>query len=224
MNSHSIWTSPLYVATTVGAENYMNLGDNFIKEGLANRITPFITKNGVRSFDTERVYDNVMNKFKFGNLRQKGLYLEETTRRMCYTHRRLMTELAMNLINEKQIDKAKKVMEKCEVEIPEYNVPIDFISGGLDMANIFAILGQKDKAKRYLDLVWKDARQYLDYYMQLSSNRFQQSHNECMTHFYALQRSLEVYNRVDQKARQEHELEFNNLAVQYQSKGGTFNQ
>ena len=37
------WTRPIYVAITVGSENYMNLGDNFIQEGLASRITPFTT-------------------------------------------------------------------------------------------------------------------------------------------------------------------------------------
>ena len=38
------WERPLYVATTVGSDNYMNLGDNFVQEGLAYRITPFNTK------------------------------------------------------------------------------------------------------------------------------------------------------------------------------------
>ena len=38
------WTRPLYVAITVGSENFMNLGDNFVQEGLANRITPFNTQ------------------------------------------------------------------------------------------------------------------------------------------------------------------------------------
>ena len=37
------WTRPLYVAITVGSENFMNLGDNFVQEGLVNRITPFST-------------------------------------------------------------------------------------------------------------------------------------------------------------------------------------
>ena len=37
------WERPIYVATTVGQENYMNLGENFVQEGLANRITPFHT-------------------------------------------------------------------------------------------------------------------------------------------------------------------------------------
>lgn len=43
MISQCDWTRPIYVALTVGEDNYMNLGDNFVQEGLANRITPFTT-------------------------------------------------------------------------------------------------------------------------------------------------------------------------------------
>ena len=58
------WTRPLYVAITVGSENFMNLGDNFVQEGLVNRITPFSTVQNqdseginMRNFDTEKTYD-----------------------------------------------------------------------------------------------------------------------------------------------------------------------
>ena len=82
------WTRPVYVATTVGGDNYMNLGGNFVQEGLAYRITPFTTnKPGAKNFDTEKTYNNVMNRIKFGGLEQKGLYIDETIMRMCYTHR-----------------------------------------------------------------------------------------------------------------------------------------
>ena len=83
------WTRPVYVATTVGSENYMNLGDNFVQEGLANRITPFTTNAaGAKNFDSERVYTNMMTRFKYGGIDKKGIYLDETVMRMCYTHRR----------------------------------------------------------------------------------------------------------------------------------------
>ena len=55
MLSQCNWTRPIYVALTVGQENYMNLGDNFVQEGLANRITPFTTnKPGAKNFDAEK--------------------------------------------------------------------------------------------------------------------------------------------------------------------------
>ena len=118
----------------------MNLGDNFVQEGLANRITPFTTNidgkqvEGMKTFDTEKTYDNVMNRFKFGGLSTKGIYLDETVMRMCYTHRRLLSQLALNLVNEGKDDKAAKVLALCEKEIPTYNVPADYQSGSLELA------------------------------------------------------------------------------------------
>ena len=78
MLANANWERPIYVALTVGQENYMNLGDNFVQEGLVNRITPFTTNidgepvEGMKTFDTEKTYDNVMNRFKFGNVKQPG--------------------------------------------------------------------------------------------------------------------------------------------------------
>ena len=70
------WTRPIYVAITVGSDNYMNLGDNFVQEGLASRITPFTTNvAGTKNFDSERVYTNMMTRFKYGGIDKKGITL-----------------------------------------------------------------------------------------------------------------------------------------------------
>jgi len=112
------WTRPLYVAVTVGAENFMNLGENFIQEGLVNRITPFSTMDNanstginMRNFDTEKTYDVMMNRFKWGGLSKPGLYIDETVARMCYTHRREMADLALHLITKGEKTKALKVLQ-----------------------------------------------------------------------------------------------------------------
>ena len=109
MISHGDWERPLYISTTVGADNYGHLGDNFVQEGLANRITPFNTKKSGRIMDSERMYDNMMNKFKYGGLKENpDIYLDETVVRMCYTHRRLFALLVQQLLAEGKQDKAAK--------------------------------------------------------------------------------------------------------------------
>ena len=60
----------------------------------------------VPCFDTEKTYHMIMTRFKFGNLKQKGLYIDETTMRMCYTHRRLLGQTALQLIAEGKKQKA----------------------------------------------------------------------------------------------------------------------
>ena len=220
------WTRPLYVAITVGDDNYMNLGDNFVQEGLVNRITPFTTTHqgnpiaGMKNYDTEKTYHNVMTRFKYGNLKQRGLYIDETTMRMCYTHRRLLAGLALQLIAENKDAKALKVLEKSEKEIPEYNVPYNFESGGLDMAQAYAMLGQKSKAKKILQRVVLNSTQYANWYLSLSNDRFMQSQSDCLRQFMVLNHAAEIAGMIDKNYANAITKQMNASYRLYQSRGG----
>ena len=215
------WERPLYVATTVGSDNYMNLGDNFVQEGLAYRITPFNTKApGAKNFDTEKVYNNVMNRFKWGGLDKPGLYIDETVMRMCYTHRHLLAQLAMQLIAEGQNAKAEKVLRKAEKVLPEYNVPYTFMSGAADMARAYALIGKKADAARILNKVWADAKSYADYYLQLTGSRFMMSQNDVLRQLYIMQNIADITQACDHSLADQRLKTVNALYAVYQAKGG----
>ena len=221
MIANANWTRPIYVALTVGSENYMNLGDNFVQEGLANRITPFTTKGGgAKNFDTAKTYDNVMNKFKFGGVDKKGIYLDETVMRMCYTHRRLFASLAMNLISEGQIDKAKKVLDKCEKELPDYNVPHDYQSGSVDLARCYVSTDQPQKAQDLINMLWLKSSQYLVFYLSFDGVRFSSSQHDCLIHFYILEQLLNVQDTISKEQADKKEEQLRQMMSIYQSKGG----
>ena len=215
------WTRPLYVALTVSEENYMNLGDNFVQEGLVNRITPFTTnKPGAKNFDTEKAYHNIMTRFKFGNLKQKGLYIDETTMRMCYTHRRLLAQTALQLIAEGKKQKAINILKKADTEIPAYNVTLDYMSGGLDMARGWLMTGQKAKGKEYIEAVWKNASQYLNYYLSLPNDRFLQAEHDCIRQIMIMQNICDAAGMVSPQLEQKYEKQLNNLYSLYHGRGG----
>ena len=215
------WTRPLYVAATVGSDNYMNLGDNFVQEGLAYRITPFTTnKPGAKNFDTEKTYNNVMNRFKFGGLDKKGLYIDETIMRMCYTHRHLFAQLALALIQEGKNDKALKVLRKAEKSIPEYNVPNTFVSGSADLARAYAIIGCKADAARILRQVWNNAKQYADFYVSQEGSRFDMCQTDVMRQLYYMQGISDIAQLVDAKMANEWLKTANAIYAVYQAKGG----
>ena len=221
MLSQCNWTRPLYVATTVGEDNYMNLGENFITEGLAYRISPFTTNaNGAKNFDTEKTYNNVMNRYKFGGLDKPGLYLDETVMRMCYTHRHLFVQLALELIKEGKNDKALKVLRKAEKVLPNYNVPNTFVSGSADLARAYALLGQKNDAKRLLNEVWDNTKSYADYYVQLDGSRFDMCSDSLMRQLYVMQSLSDVMRLIDAKQADKWATVANNIYKMYQMKGG----
>lgn len=215
------WKRPLYVATTVGSDNYMNLGDNFVQEGLAYRITPFTTRNpGVRNFDTEKTYNNVMNRFKFGGLETPGLYIDETVMRMCLTHRHLFAQLALELIAEGKNDKALKVLRKAEKVLPEYNIPLSFMSGAPDIAKAYALLGKKADAKRVLDKVWNREKEYADYYIQQTGSRFDMCQDSMMRQMYILKNISDITSLFDVKSAKKRMDAVDKYYSIYQSKGG----
>ncbi len=215
------WTRPIYVALTVGQENYMNLGDNFVQEGLANRITPFTTnKPGAKNFDAEKAYHNIMTRFKFGNLKQKGLYVDETTMRMCYTHRRLLAQTALQLIAEDKKQKALDILKKADTEIPGYNVTVDYVSGGLDLARGWFLTGQKAKGNEYLSKVWKNAKQYLEFYLSLGADRFAGAQSDCIRQIMIMQSACEVAGMSSPQLEQQYAKQLNALYTLYRGRGG----
>ena len=225
MISQCNWTRPVYVALTVGQENYMNLGDNFVQEGLANRITPFTTnKKGAKNFDTEKTYRNMMTRYKYGGLSRPGLYLDETVMRMCYTHRRLFGQLALQLIGEGKKDKALKVLQKAAKEIPTYNVPMNYMSGGTDIAKAYALLGQKKEALKCLNAVWNDAAQYERYYQSLTGIRFIQAQRDCMVQMSILDQVRTITSLVDRKLAARQKAQLDNFYRTYIGMGGRIEQ
>ena len=215
------WTRPIYVAITVGSENYMNLGDNFIQEGLASRITPFTTnKAGAKNFDTDKVYKNMMTRFKYGGLKAKGLYLDETVTRMCFTHRRLFAQLVNHLITEGKTDQAKKALAYCEQEIPPYNVPLTYMSGANDLAKGYALLGMKKKATEYITAVFENARQYGAYYSSFTGATLSGYQQEAMMQFYIMNNCIDVAEMIDEALADKFYKQLESLTRVYQANGG----
>lgn len=221
MIAHCNWTRPIYVALTVGQENYMNLGDNFIQEGLANRISPFTTNApGAKNYDTQKVYNNLMSRYRYGGLSKPGLYIDETVMRMCYTHRRLFGQLALHLIAEGQKAKALKVLQKAEKELPTYNIPMNYMSGGNDIARAYAMLGQKKKALEIINQVWKNASQYEQYYLSEEGIRFQGSQRDCLMQLSIMTEMSKITELVDPSLAKKQGSQIDAYYRMYVGKGG----
>ena len=221
MLSECNWKRPIYVAVSVGDENYINLGDNTITEGLAYRITPFTTnQEGAKNFDTKRTYDNVMHRFKFGGANTKGIYLDETVMRMCYTHRRIMARLAVQLVSEGKDKEAAEVLDYCEKMLPAYNIPHNYASGSLDMARAWAALGNNKNAIQMVNQLWKNSIQYATWYLNLDSQQFALSEDSCYMHIYILNQLLQLGETVDEEWGKKQEPVLNSILRAFQERGG----
>ena len=215
------WERPLYVATTVGPDNYGSLGNYFVQEGLVNRITPFNTKANGQNMDTDRMYDNMMNKFKFGGLDKPGIYLDETVMRMCYTHRRAFAQLAMRLLQEGKVDKVAKLIDYAEQVISPENVPHNYPSGSLDLARVSLRVKKAEHAINLSRAVAQGACEYIEWYLSLPTSILLRDDRDCMYYMYQLHAAAEVLKEAncDEAKTFEERLEGYNRSLQSRLEG-----
>ena len=200
MLANTNWERPMYMAITVGSENHLNLGDNFMQEGLAYRITPFNTTKLNARIDSEKMYDNLMHKFKFGGIDKDGIYLDETILRMSQTHRRMFVQVASQLIKEGKYEKALKALDYCQQVIPSKNVAHDYImSSSKEMADDYIVLGEYAKAESILDELANKAVEYITWYMSLDDERLALSYENCVRNIYILDEINKSFDKIAQK-------------------------
>ena len=178
MLANANWERPIYTAITVGSENQLNMQNHFIQEGLAYRFTPFDTKALDATIDSEKMYDNLMNKFKFGGIDKPGVYIDENVMRMCFTHRRVFAQLIGQLMKEGKKDKALAALDYAEKMIPAVNVPYDYQNGAFQMAEAYYQLGQTAKADKIVDAMANKAVEYMTWYLSMNDNQLAISQQE----------------------------------------------
>ena len=125
MLANNGWERPMYYSTTVSSENYLNLEDYFLREGLALRVAPVRSPNSnyLGAVSTDDMYQKLMNEFDWGGIDTPGIYMDENNLRMTIHYRYAFSVLAGALVDEGKLDSAKLVLDECMQHMPDETVP-----------------------------------------------------------------------------------------------------
>ncbi len=125
------WDRPVYFAITVGSESYLELENYFQLEGLAYRFVPI--KNPPNPdgqtgrVESSIMYDNLMNKFVWGNMNDERVYLDQNNLNMATNLRNNFSRLAEQLLMEGKRDSAVAVLDRCVEVMPDKTVPYNLM-------------------------------------------------------------------------------------------------
>ncbi|MDD6500603.1 MAG: DUF2723 domain-containing protein [Bacteroidales bacterium] len=186
MLAHADWKRPMYMSVTLGSENYASLENFCVLEGLAYRITPF-NFGGRGVVDEKLMMHNFMERFKYGNMSQPGLYIDETVSRMCRTHRRMFVMLADRLVRSGKKDDAAKVLARCEKELPACNIP--YTDDDSQLASLWAEVGNAKEAERVAKAVLTYNLQYFNFLNSLSASTIESYR---ITNYYLFASTIEA--------------------------------
>lgn len=195
MLARNDWKRPIYMSVTLGTENYAGLQDYFCLEGLAYRLTPF--KLGQGRIDTDKMYTNLMTRFKYGNVAMPTIYLDETNLRMAQTHRRMFSILIERLLNEGKKDKALAALRMCEKVLPQATVPYEYAD--VDLATLWFRAGDKANAARVAKEVARQNWQYLNWANTLPQETAYAYANSCTKTFLYLYRCVALLQDMKDK-------------------------
>jgi hypothetical protein len=163
------WNRPVYFSTTVPSTQYKGLEKFFIQEGLAYRIVPVKTdKPELGEFgmiDPLVMYDNVMNKFSWGNAADPSVYLDENNKRMFSNFRRIFGTLGKQLLLNGDTLKAIEVVHRGLEIVPSEKLPYDYFTVGI--AEVLIGAGKTEEGEKLLNDVLKYSKEYLDYAISL---------------------------------------------------------
>ena len=187
MLSQANWERPIYTSISMGTDNLSFLHDHLVLEGLAYRISPEAT--GLR-VDVERLYDNMMHRFRYGGLNAKGLYVDEDVKHMANTHQLLMGTLIDSLLQQNNLKRAMAVCRKWQQEMPSENVP--YTEAALSMAKCYYMTGQPEKGDEIICNLLQRSSEWLSWIETIIPSRRSGSLYSQYTWLKILQQALVV--------------------------------
>lgn len=208
------WQRPIYYAVTVSSDQYVNLDGYFQQTGLANQIVPLATKDSDLSVNTDRMYDNVMNKFKWGGVDKPGIYLDENSLRMCKSYRMvLFGRLAAALANEGDTTRALKVLDKSMEVLPPENVPMDY--SALTLGELYLALGEGEKGDDILDQIATNSVINLNWFFRLKPNQLASIEGDLRRELSVLNEVLRIAKQYNSKLTEKYQEDFDNFRMAY---------
>ena len=210
------WKRPIYYAITVSPDQFVKLDPYFQQTGMAYQIVPMATQGTVRAINTERMYDNVMHKFKWGGVNTPGIYLDENVMRMCKSYRiALFSKLAAALIAEGKNEQAVEVLDKGMEVLPPVNVPLDY--SALSMGELYYQLGEKEKAEAIFTGIADNAMRSINWYFRLKPGQLSSVESDLGHNLAVVQEVLRINKQYNPTFCEKYQEEFDNYRMAYGS-------
>jgi hypothetical protein len=164
------WERPIYVDHSLLYSNSIFFLDYLQFEGLAYRFVPIETKGGSMNrgrIDAEILYDNVMNKFVWGNVNSPDVYLDEYNKKAIniIQARYMFARLSQALVEKGDNKRAVEVLDRMFEIFPDEKMPLTFDS--FPAVELYYLTGEVEKANNLVNVLSKNSFEMIEYYTSL---------------------------------------------------------
>ncbi|MBR4483052.1 MAG: hypothetical protein IKS58_03640, partial [Paludibacteraceae bacterium] len=179
-----------------GSDMYLGMKKYFQLEGLTYRIVPFKDTDDV-TVNADLMYDNMMNKFRFGNIEDPKVYLDENILRMCNAQRQMFGRLIDELVEQKDSTRAANALAYSMEHIPGNTVPHSYSSVGF-VESYYAI-NMNDKAREMGNQLADDAEKNLLWLSQFTGSQYASAMQDVAVNLATLQQLALIARDYDEE-------------------------
>jgi hypothetical protein len=213
------WERPVYYSVTVDRNLYLNLHEYFQLQGLAYRIVPIHqpeVRGQLGSIDTDLMFDNMVNKFRWGGVDDSTVYLDENIRRMMMNFRNNFGRLANELIAQGDTARARAALDRCMEVMANERVPFNFFM--VPVIEAYYKIGETELANSYLLTLSDLAEEELRYFISLGREHADDLDYDKQVRLHIMQElaRLVMENQQEELIERQQQI-FQDLVVQYRS-------
>jgi hypothetical protein len=186
---------PVYFAVTSRQEKLLGLQDFLQLEGLALKVVPIQGNSdgsygiiGSGSVDSEKIYERVTTKFKWGGFDQYDLFVDESFAPSVQSHQLVIRRAAFDLIAKGQPQKAVELIDQYFKGFPANNFPYDYRAYYMIEGYIGA--GAFDKAKIHIEILAKETGERLRFFGSIPQDIISSSFNNDFMLFNRMKEDL----------------------------------
>ena len=167
------WERPIYFVST-GGDSDIGISDYLQFEGFAYRLVPIKTKASdflsISRFNIDKLYQNYMEKFKWGRMNEPGVLIDHNIQRtaMVLRLRNNFGRLADELLDAGKRDSAVKVLDRISELLPQSKFPFDFFVIG--HIETYYNANETEKANDLINRYASSTVENLEYYFSLEKN------------------------------------------------------
>jgi hypothetical protein len=173
--AHNNWKRPICFTAGTGSESLIGLQPYLYKEGLVYHLIPFkpdpaANEDQLSKTNSLVMYTNVMDKFKWGNLKH-AKYLDQQSTNITYPMLlATFSDLSLGLIKDGHPDLARKALKKCDQVLPDINPNLYAVQNKLTIADTSYKLNELAIGNKMVNSVDGYVTDQLDYNFHLLQN------------------------------------------------------
>ncbi|MFD2967669.1 DUF2723 domain-containing protein [Sphingobacterium bambusae] len=213
------WKRPVYFTITTPEENYMGLDRYLVSEGFAYRLMPvdFGLKEGDPSSveNVDQTYDNIMNKFTWGNLGKASYIDPDSYRYISMYVGTIYGETAQQLLAAGEVDKAKKLVVNAYENMPKRAYLMSEVMSYVGLLEVMYKVGETAKANEIAKRNLQFIRENMAYYESVSEAKSNLEYRNMRFGLASIQRYKQLLDQVNQPELKKQSDELFNVYKHY---------